>query len=445
MAIREKAFTIIKSVFKKHGAVEIDTPVFELKETLMGKYGEDSKLIYDLEDQGGELLSLRYDLTVPFARYVALNNYQLIKRFHIAKVYRRDNPQMNKGRFREFYQCDFDIAGQYGLMIPDAEVLKVLIEILTQLEIGEFVVKINHRQFLDAMVELSGCEKRKFKAICSSVDKLDKEPWEKVREELITMKGLTREMTDNLERFVKLIGKPKELLQRLKDEKIFEGHKQGEETIKEMEVLFEYLEAFGCLDRLSFDFSLARGLDYYTGLIYEAVLTDTNRVGSIAGGGRYDGLVGMFSGKQIPAVGVSVGIERVFAILEEKCKADTRPTETQVFIGQLGKGLMVERMRIMNNLWALGIKCETLYQENPKSNRQLEFALEAGIPLILWIGETEVAEGKVKIKSLNKKEEYYLTRAELAEGTRIKAIIADGNEVLLPQEAPAKEEEKKQE
>lgn len=145
MAIRERAFSIIKSVFKKHGAVEIDTPVFELKETLMGKYGEDSKLIYDLEDQGGELLSLRYDLTVPFARYVALNNYQLIKRFHIAKVYRRDNPQMNKGRFREFYQCDFDIAGVYGLMIPDAEVLKVLVEILTQLQIGEFVVKINHR------------------------------------------------------------------------------------------------------------------------------------------------------------------------------------------------------------------------------------------------------------------------------------------------------------
>ena len=170
MAIRERAFNTIKAVFKKHGAVEIDTPVFELKETLMGKYGEDSKLIYDLEDQGGELLSLRYDLTVPFARYVALNNFQLIKRFHIAKVYRRDNPQMNKGRFREFYQCDFDIAGVYGLMIPDAEVLKVLIEILNQLDIGEYVVKINHRQFLDAMVELSGCEKRKFKAICSSVD-----------------------------------------------------------------------------------------------------------------------------------------------------------------------------------------------------------------------------------------------------------------------------------
>lgn len=434
MAIRERAFNIIKGVFKKHGAVEIDTPVFELKETLMGKYGEESKLIYDLEDQGGELLSLRYDLTVPFARYLALSGLSSIKRFHIAKVYRRDQPQMNKGRFREFYQCDFDIAGAYGLMLPDAEVMKVLIEILTQLSIGNFVVKLNHRKFLDAMVDLSGCEKRKFKAICSSIDKLDKEPWDKVKEELITMKGLTEEMTNKLHKFVQYIGSPLELLERLKTEEVFKGHAEGEETIKEMETLFQYLKAFNCLDRISFDFSLARGLDYYTGLIYEAVLTDTNRVGSIAGGGRYDGLVGMFSGKAIPAVGVSIGIERVFAILEEIYKDDhtIRSTETQILIAQVGKGLMEERYKIMNDLWALGIKCETMYVENPKPPKQLDFAFDNGIPLVLWIGETEVEQGFVKIKSLNKHEEYHVTREELREGTRLRQIIADGNDVLLP-------------
>ena len=138
MAIREKAFEKIRNVFFKHGACEIDTPVFELKETLMGKYGEDSKLIYDLQDQGGELLALRYDLTVPFARYLAGERTQQIKRFHIAKVYRRDQPKMSKGRFREFYQCDFDIAGDYALMFPDAEVLTVVCEILTDLDIGQF-------------------------------------------------------------------------------------------------------------------------------------------------------------------------------------------------------------------------------------------------------------------------------------------------------------------
>jgi histidyl-tRNA synthetase len=307
-------------------------------------------------------------------------------------------------------------------MIPDAEVMKVLIEILTKLDIGGFVVKLNHRKFLDAMVDISGCEKRKFKAICSSIDKLDKEPWEKVKDELITMKGLTEEMTTKLHKFVQYIGKPLELLERLKAEEVFKGHKEGEETIKEMDTLFSYLKAFNCLDRISFDFSLARGLDYYTGLIYEAVLTDTNRVGSIAGGGRYDTLVGMFSNKPVPSVGVSVGIERIFSILEEKCKEDfsIRPTETQILIAQLGKNLIEERMKIMNDLWALGIKCETLYQENPKPNRQMEMALESGIPLVLFIGESEVAEGKVKIKSLNKHEEYILTREELAEGSRLR-------------------------
>jgi histidyl-tRNA synthetase len=185
MAIKEKAFDTIKGVFKKHGASEIDTPVFELKETLTGKYGEDSKLIYDLEDQGGELLALRYDLTVPFARYMAEHNLPGLRRYHIAKVYRRDQPQMAKGRFREFFQCDFDIAGTYSPMLPDAEVLSVVVDILTSLGIGGFVLKLNHRKFLDAMVELAGCEKRKFKSICSSIDKLDKEPWEKVQKELI--------------------------------------------------------------------------------------------------------------------------------------------------------------------------------------------------------------------------------------------------------------------
>lgn len=274
MAVREKAFKIIRDVFKKHGAMEIDTPVFELKETLTSKYGEDSKLIYDLEDQGGELLALRYDLTVPFARYCAQNRVEKIKRFHIGKVYRRDNPQMNKGRFREFYQCDFDIAGKnYGKMIPDAELLGVIADILKSLDIGAFEIKLNHRKFLDAMITISGCEKRKFKAICSSIDKLDKEDWSKVRKELKDQKGLTDAMCDKLGEFVKYKGKPWEMLKRLEDEKVFADSPEGLECIEEMKLLFTYLESMQVLDCINFDFSLARGLDYYTGVIYESVLT----------------------------------------------------------------------------------------------------------------------------------------------------------------------------
>jgi histidyl-tRNA synthetase len=431
-AIKEKAINIIKDVFQRHGASEIDTPVFERKETLTGKYGEESKLIYDLEDQGGELLSLRYDLTVPFARYVAENAISNIKRFHIAKVYRRDQPQMSKGRFREFYQCDFDIAGETSKMIPEAEVLKVVCEILSNLEVGTFVVKINNRKFLDSIIELSGCDKSQFKTICSSIDKLDKEPWEKVEHELITAKGLTKEMTDKLWEFVKRKGQPKEMLQKLIDENVFGDHKLANETIEEMSLLFDYLEALNCIDNISFDFSLARGLDYYTGLIYEAVLTE-GKVGSIAGGGRYDELVGMFSGKNIPAVGVSIGIERIFVILEERAKEqqDVRATKTQVLVASIGKGLTKDRFRVCNMLWEAGFKAETMYNENLKPQKQLKYAFDNGIPLIIWLGEDEVAENVAKVKILNDKEEKVIGLETLVDEMR---TLIEANPVLTAKE-----------
>jgi len=406
MAIRNKAMNLIKGVFLRHGAVEIDTPVFELKETLTGKYGEDSKLIYDLQDQGGQLLALRYDLTVPFARYLAMKNIQNIKRFHIAKVYRRDQPAMNKGRYREFYQCDYDIAGAYGVMVPDAEALNVLNEILTLLGIGKFEVKLNNRKLLDAIIELSGSPKDKFKQICSSIDKLDKEPWTEVRRELVQERGLTEKMADKIGEFVKLRGPPFELLKKLINEGTFKGSKIGEECLVEMEVLFNYLANLNCLDNFVFDLSLARGLDYYTGIIFEAVLLGAS-VGSIAGGGRYDNLVGMFSNKDIPAVGVSIGIERLFAILEEKYKDDPkiRCSQTEVLIASIGSGMVGHRLSLCATLWKEQINTETLYNENPKPQKQLSYALENGIPLMIFIGEDEIKNKKVKLKTLYKNEE----------------------------------------
>ena len=306
MRIREQAFSTIRKIFKRHGAVEIDTPVFELKEVLMGKYGEDSKLIYDLADQGGELLCLRYDLTVPFARFLAMNSVGNIKRFHIAKVYRRDQPQPTKGRYREFYQCDIDIAGSYSLMVPDAEIITVATEILSELPIGKFIIKLNHRRLLDAIFEIAGVPSEKFRPICSAVDKLDKESWETVKAEMVHEKGLPASVADKIGIFVLNLGKPKELWEKLTSSKIFGDHEGANAAMSELKVLFNYLEAMGSLEYISFDLSLARGLDYYTGVIYEAVLVDgTSQLGSIAAGGRYDNLVGMFSvsGQQTPCVG----------------------------------------------------------------------------------------------------------------------------------------------
>jgi histidyl-tRNA synthetase len=324
MRIREQVFTCIRKVFKRHGGVEIDTPVFELKEVLTGKYGEDSKLIYDLADQGGELLALRYDLTVPFARFLALNSVGNIKRYHIAKVYRRDQPQLNRGRYREFYQCDFDVAGQYSLMVPDAEVVTVAVEILSELPVGEFLIKLSHRKLLDAIFDICGVPQDKFRPICSAVDKLDKLSWEEVKAEMVSEKGLSPDIADRIGQFVLNVGEPLQLWKVLMDRKLFGDHALALDAMNELKTLFDYLDAMGTLHRISFDLSLARGLDYYTGVIYEAVLIDgVAQVGSIAAGGRYDNLVGMFSpaGIQTPCVGVSIGVERVFTILEKKAAA----------------------------------------------------------------------------------------------------------------------------
>ena len=418
MVIRERAFNLITGVFKKHGGVQIDTPVFELKETLMGKYGEESKLIYDLNDQGGELLSLRYDLTVPFARYMASHNLTSLKRFHIGKVYRRDNPQMGKGRFREFFQCDFDIAGgNYGLMIPDAEVIKIVVEILTQLPIGNFNIKINHRVLLDSIVEISGISNDKYKSVCSSIDKLDKEPWDKVEKELIEVKGITKEQAEKLKSFVNLKDKPKILLDKLMQMKELIENEKGKKALNEMSILIDYLQILDVEKYCTFDLSLARGLDYYTGLIYETVLTDTNEVGSISGGGRFDNLIGMFSGKQIPAVGVSIGIERIFNILEKHYKNDDtlRSTYTDVLVCAAGKNLTKERYKIVNELWDNGINAEILYNENPRMDKQLDYGLKNKIPFLIFIGENELKENKVKIKCLANTQEMLIEREKMVE------------------------------
>lgn len=323
MRIREQVFSTIRRVFKRHGGVEIDTPVFELKEVLTGKYGEDSKLIYDLADQGGELLSLRYDLTVPFARFLAMNSVGNIKRYHIAKVYRRDQPQLARGRYREFYQCDFDIAGGMSPMVNDAEVITVAKEILTELPVGNFLIKLNHRRLLDAIFEICGVPEEKFRPICSAVDKLDKAPWTEVQEEMVVEKGLPVHVAERIGTFVCHSGQPKELLAKMNEMQLFGTHTGANAALADLKTLFDYLDAMGSLAKVSFDLSLARGLDYYTGVIYEVVIVDgVSQVGSIAAGGRYDNLVGMFSSSstQIPCVGVSIGIERVFTIMEKKAE-----------------------------------------------------------------------------------------------------------------------------
>ena len=407
MMIRQQAFTIIRRVFESHGAVEIDTPVFELKDTLTGKYGEDSKLIYDLADQGGELLALRYDLTVPFARFLALNNVGNIKRFHIGKVYRRDQPALKRGRYREFYQCDFDIAGTYGRMVPDSECLCVVCDILHALPIGDFGIKLNHRCLLDAILDICGVPADKFRTICSAVDKLDKEPWSEVKREMVEDKGLQDHVADKIGKFVLQKGPPLELYKELMDSQCFGTHAGAGQAMEDLRILFDYLEAFDKLKFISFDLSLARGLDYYTGVIYEAVcMSGTTQVGSIGGGGRYDNLVSMFqeSGKQTPCVGVSVGIERVFTLMEARMREEheglIQQPHVSVLIASAGGAMMKEKMNIARILWDASISAEFSHQENAKLKKEVVHALDRGIPYMVVIGESELAENKVQVKDI---------------------------------------------
>ncbi|KAJ6014480.1 Histidine-tRNA ligase/ATP phosphoribosyltransferase regulatory subunit [Penicillium herquei] len=442
--LRDRIFTTIADVFKRHGGTALDTPVFELREILAGKYGEDSKLIYDLKDQGGEICSLRYDLTVPFARWLAMNtDVRSIKRYHIAKVYRRDQPAVSKGRMREFYQCDFDIAGAFDPMVPDAEVLRIVSEVFEELGWnGRYTIKINHRKILDGVFAVCGVPEDKIRPISSAVDKLDKMPWADVRKEMVDEKGLDGAVADRIEQYVMHKG-GRELLNKLLQDETLTANASAKAGLDDMALMMDYLEAFNALDKISFDMSLARGLDYYTGVIYEVVTEgsapaiqsdapeakklqkkdksknseDDDRsndptlgVGSVAAGGRYDNLVGMFLPKaQIPCVGVSFGVDRIFSITKARLEREQntqslRRSEVDAYVMAFGgkgfTGMLKERMEICQKLWSANIKAEFSYKLKPKLPQQFKAAEQGAIPFAVILGEEELANGKVRIKEM---------------------------------------------
>ncbi|CAI4860231.1 ALI_HP2_G0054900.mRNA.1.CDS.1 [Saccharomyces cerevisiae] len=458
MVIREAIFSTLSGLFKKHGGVTIDTPVFELREILAGKYGEDSKLIYNLEDQGGELCSLRYDLTVPFARYVAMNNIQSIKRYHIAKVYRRDQPAMTKGRMREFYQCDFDVAGTFESMVPDSECLSILVEGLTSLGIKDFKIKLNHRKILDGIFQIAGVKDEDVRKISSAVDKLDKSPWEAVKKEMTEEKGQSEETADKIGEYVKLNGSLKEIHAVLSADANITLNEKAKQGLDDIATLMKYTEAFDIDSFISFDLSLARGLDYYTGLIYEVVTSasappenaselkkkaksaeDASEfvgVGSIAAGGRYDNLVNMFSeasGKkstQIPCVGISFGVERIFSLIKQRINSSTtiKPTATQVFVMAFGggkdwTGYLPERMKVTKQLWDAGIEAEYVYKAKANPRKQFDAAEKAGCHIAVILGKEEYLEGKLRVKRLG--QEFADDDGELVSAADIVPIVQE--------------------
>jgi len=418
MAIRDMVFDKVKNVFKRHGALPIDTPVCELKEILTDKYGDDSKLIYELQDQGGELLALRYDLTVPFARYLAQSKIKNLKRYQIAKVYRRDNPSPNQGRYREFYQCDFDIAGSSDEMLPDSECVKIIYEILQDLGLTSFVIKVNHREILNGIFKLCNIPDDQFKTVCSSIDKLDKLAWPEIKKELVDVKKINEDSVNQIYKYVQQSGRGTFIDNMLESE--LATLPETKKALDNLKLFDEYCKIFHIDHVVEYDLSLARGLDYYNAIIFEIKLTgNTLDIGSIAAGGRYDNLVGQLSDAKnydVPCVGISLGIERVLTIIEKKLASEGKQLRsTQCYVSSVGPDMTKERLKLINDLWAADIRAEHSIKAAPKLMQQFKNCEDRNIPFCVIIGRNEVDNGVVKLRDLNLRKEVEIPREKVVE------------------------------
>lgn len=385
---RQEIFQKIRTVFERYGFLPLETPALEYKKILAGKYGEEGeKLMYQFRDQGSREIALRYDLTVPLARVVAQYQNELpmpFKRYQIAPVWRADRPQ--KGRFREFTQCDIDIVGTASLF-ADAEIIAAINTVLEELGLGDIVIRLNNRKILDGLMEASGIPRKKTIAAMRILDKLEKIGETEVRGQLASL-GIQTKQADQLFAF---------LNQGFEDAKDFLTKFKEIDGAGELAELVEILLDLG-IKNYEVDFTLARGLDYYTGSIFEFILPDARQFGSVAGGGRYDNLIGMFTGKVIPAVGCSIGIDRLLAALEE-LELVKYDMISDILVCNLDEKLIEKYLLITQRLREAGIRTD-FYYEPVKLDKQLKYADQKNINFAILIGSDEEKKGEATVKNL---------------------------------------------
>lgn len=397
MIKRNYVIDIIKNIFEKFGFDPLETPAMELWETLSGKYGEEGdRLTYRFIDRGKREVGLRYDLTVPLSRVIALypEISKPFKRYQIQPVWRADKPQ--KGRFREFYQCDIDIVGSTS-MLADAEIISALYNVLIALKFKKFTIRINSRKILSGITEISGASLEKEAEVARSIDKFDKIGLKGVREELIT-RGIKSCGADKILQVLGIEGSNKDRLRKLTD--LLKTSKTGLAGIKEIEDLLNYLKMLEVPEQqILFDLYLARGLDYYTGPIYETVV-DEPRIGSITGGGRYDNLIGLFSGQNQPATGSSIGLERIITVMDElKMFPEDLKTSVEVLITVFDASCLPYSIKIANLLRQENINCD-LYSGESKLRGQFGLANDRNIPIAVVAGPDEIKINNVNIKNM---------------------------------------------
>ena len=413
MARRNYIFTTIREVFALYGFEQIETPSMELMSTLMGKYGEEGdKLLFRIQNSGekaGEApeKGLRYDLTVPFARYVVQHRDTIqfpFKRFQIQPVWRADRPQ--KGRYREFYQCDVDIIGTNSLL-AEVELIQIVEQVYKRLGI-RVSLHLNNRKVLAGIAEVIGAPE-KIIDITVAIDKLDKIGVDKVNDELLE-RGLSAEAVKALQPILNLSGDNRAKLTALKP--ILAGSEIGLKGIEELEVIFDELSTVNCQLSIDLDLCLARGLNYYTGAIFEVKALDV-QMGSITGGGRYDNLTGIFGMPDVSGVGISFGADRIYDVL---CDLNLYPADLQaspeILFACFGDDELRFAMKVAADLRNQGRRVE-VYPEAVKMKKQMAYADAKHIPYVAIIGSNELAEGKLMLKNMLTGEQHLLSPAEL--------------------------------
>ncbi|GAB3526173.1 histidine--tRNA ligase [Pontibacter brevis] len=433
---RNYIFGVIKRTFEKFGYLPLETPAMEQLSVLTGKYGDEGdQLIFKILNSGDFLAktkqtdideghkhltrkisekALRYDLTVPFARYVVMNRNDItfpFKRYQIQPVWRADRPQ--KGRYREFYQCDADVVGTNSLLC-EAEIVQMINEVLTTLGLTDFTIKINHRGILAGIAEAIG-EKGREGDICVAIDKLDKIGQEGVRKELLE-RGISEKAVTRLEPLYALEGSNEAILEQLQT--LLGETAEGQRGLKDLHEVWNYLNRLGSKalsaqnesgnPRLMPDVTLARGLSYYTGCIFEVKVNNVS-MGSISGGGRYDNLTGMFGLPGVSGVGFSFGVDRIYDVLEElQLFPDSSQVGTQVLLVQFDKESERYALPVLQQLRDAGISSE-LYPEPAKLKKQMGYADQKSIPYVILIGSEEMASGKLKLRNMALGEQQDLT------------------------------------
>jgi histidyl-tRNA synthetase len=433
VAKRNYIFSTIKSSFEKFGFQPIETPSFELSETLLGKYGEEGdRLIFKILNSGDKVKradlqaleqnnlarfsnslsekALRYDLTVPFARYVVQHQNEIefpFKRYQIQPVWRADRPQ--KGRFQEFYQCDADVVGSDSLW-QEVEFIQLYDTVFSDLKLGGVTINLNNRKILSGIAEVIGA-KDKLLDFTVALDKLDKIGEEKVKEEMLA-KGISDDGITKLQPLFNLSGNFESQINDLKA--ILISSEAGLKGIEELEFINKAILSLGLKTAsLRLDVTLARGLNYYTGAIFEVSAPEGVEMGSIGGGGRYDDLTGIFGLTGVSGVGISFGLDRIYLVLEElKLFPATVNTNTEILFINFGEQEALFSLMAINTLRTEGIKAE-LYPDSAKMKKQMAYANRRNIPFVVLVGEQEMTSNTYTLKDMEKGEQYTIPLEEL--------------------------------